>query len=766
VGAPRILVVEDETIVAMDLKNALTTFGYEVPATATSGDEAIRTAHDLVPDLIIMDVRIHGSMDGVDAAHDIRKSLDIPVVFLTAYGDEPTLQRAKTGAEPFAFLLKPFQERELRSAVEVALYKHSIEKKLRERERYLDTILSNIVDGVIATDESGEVAFMNPQAEALTGITMAEATGRPLDEVLQLEELDGGTGQGLVARAGKPRDATLISASGPPRPIEYSVTSGADRTDTTAGTVVVFRDISVRRQAEAAESLRQSRERLQSLEALIENMPEAVFCINQEHRVTLANRRAGEMLELLSGARTGEIVERLADRRIPEIIAAAVGNEPCQVVLDGPPQRTFVLAVTSRLHDVEAMAHIIVVREVTRELETRRLLEQQDRLASVGQLAAGMAHDLNNMLQTITGFAELIQAHPESPEEVVERAVGISRQSQRGAQLIGQILDFSRTSISERTPMDLGSLLHDTLKMLRRILPETIQVAVEIEDGDFRVCGDPAQLQQVITNIAVNARDAMPEGGELRVQLRTATLTADGPRPFQQMEPGEWTVLELTDTGTGIPDELMAAIFDPFFTTKEPGEGTGLGLAQVYGIVKQHGGFVDVVSEEGRGSSFLVYLKPETAELVEDTRPAVRNGGRGRLVLLVEDDVSVLEVLRESLEQADYAVIPATSGDEAVELFRQCRDDVDVVVSDVVMPGMGGVELYRTLRAIDPLLPVILMTGYPLRERAQDLPPDDHLSWISKPFSIEEIGATIGDISASGRRGSGGARSSLPTNAP
>jgi signal transduction histidine kinase len=281
-------------------------------------------------------------------------------------------------------------------------------------------------------------------------------------------------------------------------------------------------------------------------------------------------------------------------------------------------------------------------------------LEIQERLAAVGELAAGLTHDFNNILSSIVGGAELLAMRSDLPTEVKEFVNTVIVQGERSASLIRKILDFSRRTVSEQRPTDVVSFLRDCINFLRRTLPENISVVTDIPSGSYIASIDIVQMQQAITNLVVNARDAMPDGGELRVELKRLTVADDARPPVPTMRPGEWIAISVSDTGFGIPPENLPRIFEPFFTTKE--KGTGLGLAQVYGIVTQHGGFIDVKSEVGKGTTFTIYL-PAVSEGVEERVSEEVSGvpsGHGELILVAEDDEDVRLVIHRMLGRLNY----------------------------------------------------------------------------------------------------------------
>ncbi len=259
---------------------------------------------------------------------------------------------------------------------------------------------------------------------------------------------------------------------------------------------------------------------------------------------------------------------------------------------------------------------------------------------------------------------------------------------------------------------------------------------------------DPAQIQQVLMNLAVNARDAMPGGGELTIRLDRAHFDPQDTRPFPQMTHGEWLRLTVSDNGTGMDSKVALRVLEPFFTTKEPGEGTGLGLAQVYGIVKQHEGFIDLETEPGKGTSFIIYLPIERSEIREEMQADAvpEQVGNGELVLLVEDELPVRNVIQEMLEVLGFDVVTADSGSEALQVFDRFQNNLELVISDVVLSGISGIEVSQKIQETKPNLPVVLMSGYPLGDDARTQLSAGTTDWISKPFSSEQLGQIIARV--------------------
>ena len=372
--------------------------------------------------------------------------------------------------------------------------------------------------------------------------------------------------------------------------------------------------------------------------------------------------------------------------------------------------------------------------------------QQQERMAAVGQLAAGIAHDFNNILTSIIGYAELLSYDPSLSDPAKEDLNRITNQGQRAAHLVRQILDFSRQTISAKHPLDLFVFLKETVKLLKRTIPEAIHISLQARLGEYGVSADVTQIQQALTNLAVNARDAMPAGGELRFELSQFELLSEQDAPHPDMTLGKWIVLEVIDTGSGIPPEHRDKIFEPFFTTKEVGQGTGLGLAQVYGIIRQHDGFIGVKSEVGAGSTFTLYLPalPANSQTLSGTSTMSDLPlGQGEVILLVEDNPQVITVVSVMLQRLGYQVLTATNGSEALQTFNHHRQEIALVLTDMTMPKMGGTELATALRELDPELKIIVLTGYPLDSQAPDNLKGRFSDWLEKPVNISQLAQVI-----------------------
>jgi signal transduction histidine kinase/DNA-binding response OmpR family regulator len=485
----------------------------------------------------------------------------------------------------------------------------------------------------------------------------------------------------------------------------------------------------------------------QRLASLVEHLPEGVVLLNAEKRVVLANPTGHKHLSVLAPKTTGGgVLTELGGRPLQELLFPSSSEIPThQLEISIPIRQIFEIEAQPLSTDPQKGDWVLVIRDITRERVIQQQIQQHDRLAAVGQLAAGIAHDFNNLLTGIQGFAELIKMRASIPESAERYLNHILNQSQRAALLVKQILDFSRKSATQQRPLDLRPFLEETNNFLERTIPESINIVLDVEPGEFVVNADATQMQQILTNLAVNARDAMPAGGELHFSLSCFTLPSGQPPPCLEMPPGNWVILSVSDTGTGIPTETLPHIFEPFFTTKSVGQGTGLGLAQVYGLVKQHQGFVDVESEIGQGTKFTIYLpalsvdeKGEKTEVLQEMPT-----GHGETILLVEDETTVLEATKSLLEALNYQVLTANSGQQALEIFAAYRQEIALILTDMVMPGMNGSTLFQALQAKRAEVKVVMMTGYPQNEATETLLTQGVVNWMQKPVGIARLAEVV-----------------------
>ena len=617
-----ILIVEDDRIIARSLQQMLRDLGYDVWAVASSAEEALARASERVPGLALMDIRLPGQLDGIAAAAILRERFDVPIVFLTAHADEDTLERAKL-IGPHGYLVKPVKPEELRSAIEVAVCRHDMERRLREREQWFSTTLRSIADAVIAVDLAGNVAFMNPAAEALTGTTAAETHGKPVRLALNLVGVEE-------------------------TPLERAL---------------------------------RSRQRVDLVE--------------------------GQLVNLRDGS-----VHMVADSAAP--------------VLDGS----------------EHLGAVMVFRDITEQRRIRQQLELADRLASLGTMAAGVAHEVNNPLTVVTGNVDFIaqeldalraDAEPPSASRAEEdqRWAGIDSAlddirsaAQRIARIVSDLKAFSRPHPASASRADVSRCIDWALRATSRELRHRAQVVTQIETLP-PVAMDETRLGQVLINLLVNAAQAIPPGN---ADAHVVTVKAHA---TSQAE----VAIEVRDTGPGISKDALSHIFEPFFTTKGGSVGTGLGLSICHGIISAAGGRIDVSSTVGRGTTMRGTLPVAPAS--EPAPPLPSSHGqfvRGKL-LIIDDEPIVLSVLGRILRDHDVQCL--THAQAALDLLAS-GESFDLIFTDVMMPTMTGMEFYAQLRDRHPELTrrVIFLTGGPLGAQLDEFLRTVPNRLISKPFDV------------------------------
>ncbi|MFN8464553.1 MAG: PAS domain-containing protein [Caldilineaceae bacterium] len=415
--------------------------------------------------------------------------------------------------------------------------------------------------------------------------------------------------------------------------------------------------------------------------------------------------------------------------------------------LDGSKGRVLASAVPLRDPQGNPAGVVGINVDISEREQLREQLQRQEQLAAVGQLAAGIAHDFNNIMSVISVYAEMTSEAPGLTDKERARTLTIMEQTQRAARMIRQILDFSRQAVYERQALDLLPLFKEEAKLLRQTLPENVEIRLDYVPGEYIVRADPTRMQQLLVNLALNACDAMPEGGALHVGVDH--FTAEEQTLVPGLGAGKWVRLIVSDTGAGIRPEHLEHIFEPFFTTKEPGRGTGLGLAQVQGIVAQHEGHIAVASELGAGTIFTIYLPavvtqaPAATALEEAPSAEVLPQGHGECVLLVEDDGEVRSSLAALLEGWNYRVVQAGNGQEALVCLARPWQQVDVILSDVIMPRLGGIGLVKALRKDGVTTPVILMSGYAAGEAPAGLKGAGVAAWLDKPPSSAALAGAL-----------------------
>ena len=645
-------------------------------------------------------------------------------------------------------------------------------RKLRESEENLRITLNSIGDAVIATDRTGAITGLNPMAAQLTGWKEMDAIGKPLERVFEIinehtRETVESPAKGVLKEgtiAGLAHHTLLISKGGAEIPIADSGAPIKNEAGETTGVVLVFRD-----QTEEREYRRRIAESETKYETAFNTSPDAINI----------NSADGRFVEINDGFTqlTGFTREDVIGKSSLEIKLWAI-PEDREKVIRGLKENGFVEnlesefrckdgslktgLISARYIDINNERHILsIARDITKYLEMENQLRQAQKMETIGKLAGGIAHDFNNLLMVILGYVELVLNDLDSADRHHALLTEVQRAGCRARDITRQLLVFSRKQILQPVVLNLNDSVITMEKMLGRLIGEDIEVITAFAGDLGHVQADPGQVEQVLMNLVVNARDAMPRGGKLIIETANVELDEGYALHHVGVEPGRYVLLAVTDTGCGIDKEILERIFDPFFTTKEFGKGTGLGLSTVYGIVKQSGGHIACTSEPGHGTTFRIYL-PRTealpvrqAEEAPEQVPEQVRPGLGEHILVAEDETAVRELIQRMLERLGHRVTLAANGNDALALVTEKGLDPDLVITDVVMPGMSGKELIERLRILRPGQRFLYMSGYTDNAIGDHGVLDPDTPFLQKPFTnIRDFAARIEDALRSRKRNS------------
>ena len=797
-----VLVVEDEAIVALDIRQRLEKMGFAVSATVATGRAAVEQVRTRPPALILMDIQIKGDWDGIDTACEIAKISNTPIIFLTANSDRATIERAKASG-PLAYLLKPFEDRELQTTIEIALERHRLERELKASEQWLMTTLRSIGDAIIACDAQGLVTYLNPMAAKLSGWTLEEAKGRPARDILRLalnrsghcelvdplaEVVKSGNTINLLESALTCKDGTQITVEDSAAPIRLE-------TGELIGAVIVFRDVTARLFTE--KRLREAERRVQNL---VETINEGIGEVDSRAVITFCNPAFARILgqaspETVKGQSLlsffdPQSAERIAaeteqqergkssrydlsitlpsgDERNVQITSTPVYDErgvytgTVGAMVDITERKILEAEIQKHRHHLEELvaarteelkrANDQLVAEYAqrekaegerRELEAH--LAKARKMEALGLLAGGVAHDLNNTLGPLVGYPELLLAKLPDDSPLRKMVEKIGHSAQDAASVIQDLLTMARRGRYEMQPVSLGDIVRDFLESpaYMRFVGEkpTVRVEHELQERLPNILGSSAHLSKVVMNLVSNAYDAITETGS--VKIRCYSQRIEGLESgFNKIPGGEYVILRVADTGCGIARDDLAKIFEPYYSKKEIGRsGTGLGLAVVYGIVEDHGGYYDVFSEVGRGTEFVFYF-PVTVQAAAKGEHAGFVGGSESL-LVVDDNEDQRDLAYDVLGSLGYNVSVASNGRAAVAYLKDhwC----DLVLLDMIMePDFDGLDTFRAIRELRPTQKAIVLSGFAQSGRVDEILRMGASAYLRKPYTVEAIARLV-----------------------
>ncbi len=796
----RILIVEDDELTAKLIEADLEQMEHKVVAKVPNGEEAVTTADETKPDLVLMDILLEGEMDGIETADQIRSRFDIPVVYLTTHADKEILDRAKqTG--PYGYLEKPTTLLELSGTIETALHKHEADKRLRESEERYRTLVETMNEGLGVLDVNGTLTYCNEAFSRTIGCSSEELIGQSALDCVH-EDSKGTLTRELSKRSkGQSRaqyEVDLIGRDGRRVPVLVSAQGIYGRDGRYKGTFAVTADITERKEAEEAlknahdeleqrvdertvelretnarlrkeitdrknaeEALRKSEEKYRFL---TEQMHDIVWTVGLDMKTTYVSPSIEKVLGFTPEERLDQTVSRQLTPESFELAKRSLLEEIELDTEDGARDKSLTLeldffrkdgsivcleSTLSFLRDEDL--NLIGIYGLSRDITDRNDLEEQlrssQKMEAVGTLAGGIAHDFNNLLQVVTGYTEILLSQKDSTNPDYEDLGIIFRAANQGAELVRSILAFSRKAEPNARPVNLNREIEQVHKMMYRTLPRMINIELHLADDLKIVNADPAQMEQVLLNFAVNSRDAMPGGGRFLIETQNVFLDDEYRRRNLEVKPGHYVRMTVSDTGCGMAPEVVERIFEPFYTTKKVGEGTGLGLSAAFGIVKSHDGHITCYSEPGVGTTFRIdipVLEAEIASAVEEDGEAPPSGTE--TLLVVDDEELIRELAMRYLIQAGYKILMAGNGVEALEIYRENQSGISLVILDLIMPEMGGRECLKDLLEINPNVKVLIASGFSPDGPTKETLEAGAKGFVQKPFRAKGMLTTIRQV--------------------
>jgi two-component system, cell cycle sensor histidine kinase and response regulator CckA len=757
-GRERVLVVDDEAQILVALEDLLDD-AFTIVKAQTPERALALMAEDPNIAVVITDQRMPG-MTGDELLRHFSKAPTVGIL-ISGFADLPAVIRAINDGKVFAFVRKPWDFEDLRFKVAKGVERFRQARQIAHERQLLADLMNSSPDGIFFKANDLSFQRANRSFAQVLGAASPEAViGRKLG--------DGLVAAGLAA-AIEAEEETLIRTGEPIldviREYESRDLQGNWYSETKApirgldgdvqGLVAIVRNVSERRRTQ--EALRTSEEHLRQqsriLNSILDGIGEGVVVVDSSGRTLLFNSEAQRMLGAQAADVPPEQFAQAYDVYLPDghtlvpasqnpLVRAMHGTPRVELEAiikkkSAPPIRVSMVATPLRNDGGQVTGAITLLRDVTQTRNLEQSLVQSQKMEAVGQLAGGIAHDFNNLLAVIDGGGELALAELEghaARDDVVEMVSA----SRRAATLTRQLLAFSRREPAQLAPVDLGDVVRDVEKLLRRLIGEHITLLTRLEKSAGLITADSNQMEQVLVNLCVNARDAMPQGGTLSIELRSLPEDA-GSLPGRRS-----LALSVSDTGTGMAPELIERIFEPFFTTKEIGKGTGLGLSMVYGLVTQTGGQISVESSVGRGTTITIVFPvatPASAQLQsQQSRPRGPMGTAGVSILLVEDEPPVRHITARILRRQGYLVMEASLPSEA-RTINQTTAQIDLLLTDLIMPEMSGIKLADELVLARPGLKVLYMTGYADSTLHHGPNEPQHLTEhvIHKPFTARAL---------------------------
>lgn len=618
----------------------------------------------------------------------------------------------------------------------------------------LRTILETAMDGIVSINEKQEIVLFNAAAELIFGWKSEDVLGRSVDVLIpdqfrsrhQHDVELFGKGRVASRRMGEQRTVLALRSSGEQFPIEASISKTTNQHNTVY--TVILRDVT--------EAVRY-RQQIEEQSQMLDQVSDAMSVTDRNGHITFWNQAAvrlfGWSAEQAIGKNHRDLLYRGEGKLFEDMKEETNRRGSWVGELTKSTKEGKLMVVEHRRSVIRDSAgklkgYLCIDIDITDRKKRDIIARRSQRLESIGTLAGGIAHDLNNVLSPVLiGAQVLASGRPVKNQKAILDTMIAS--AYRGTDLVKQVLAFAGGIHGERRPIEFEPLVKETHHLLEHTLPKSIRIETQVDATCPQVLGDPTEMSQILMNLCINARDAMPTGGTLAIQAEGTYINGNATQLNPDAKVGLYVLLKVSDTGSGMTPEVLDRIFDPFFTTKEIGKGTGLGLATVQGIVKSYSGFINVYSEPGRGTTFSVYFPAVVAEEVTRT-PSIDTPDEpleGEIILLVDDEDFILQMTSAALEAHGYQVIKAPDGAEALAIFAKRHKDISAVLLDMMMPGMDGIEVLDELLKIDPAVSVIACSGLRTSQRETDVKLHGAKDFLAKPYSEEQLLRALAAIS-------------------
>ncbi len=763
---PKILILDDEQRMCDSLEVLLSTEGYDAQATCNAQEAMARLAKndfDLVLlDIVMPDMTGHEVMDHINEQHP-----DTLIIVITGHASvDSAVESLRRGA--YDYLRKPFEFDQLVKRVKNALDQKRLKReceiingRLAVSERRYQYLVNNSPDIIYTLNHEGKFSFVGGAFESLLGYKHEELIGKNF--TFTVFDYDIGKAKNHLnktSRANGSSESAELKLKPCPGSgnrhrfltMEFKSMGmydhcGENGKKKFTGIYGVARDISGRKRAENA--LRESEERFRSLS---ENAPDIIYTLNLDGYFTYVNRAwekiLGHKIQEVVGRRFADFTRQEDATQLLSLFKRVrqghetITDASCTFICKDGSDRLLIMSGTPNLDSEGKVVGVLgVFKDVTAQRKLELRLMQAQKMEAIGTLAGGIAHDFNNLLMGIQGRASLMSLNIDSDHPHLQHLKGLEEMVESGAGLTRQLLGFARGGKYEVKSIDLNELVEKSSQMFARTKKET-SIRTNPQESIWPVEADRVQIEQVLLNLYVNACQAMDQSGHIYIETKNVVLRDAEVKPFG-LEPGKYVRTSVTDTGVGMDKAVQERIFEPFFTTKEMGRGTGLGLASAYGIIKNHGGIINVDSQRGKGATFSVYLPATEKQVTQVAVPSDHLTMGTETILLVDDENMIIDVGDEILQEMGYRVLCAGGGKEAVEIYKARKGEIDMVILDMIMPDMGGGEAYDRMKEINPDVKVLLSSGYSIDGEASQILERGCDGFIQKPFAMRQLSESI-----------------------